>query len=627
MYRISILSLLLLAGYLSLGQTVITVAGQAGISGDEDGLPRDEARFNNPHGLEVDQQGNVYIADRWNHKIRKISSDGSVSTIAGTGEVGSVNGAGTEASFHEPWGIAVAPDGTVYVADTYNNCIRKIDSNNDVTTFSGTGSYGVEDGPATQARFAHPTGIVVDSLGNVIVCDHRGHTIRKVTPGGYVTTLAGQAFEIGDKDGPGLNARFHRPYGLTIAPNGSIIVADERNHKIRAIGAGGLVTTLAGTGILGSLDGVADSTRFNYPWDVTCDPAGNVFVMDGDNHVIRRISPQGIVSTYVGEAGTKGALDGTGIYASFNGATAISYDPSSGDLYVGDAYNNLIRRITLTAVSPSLIAQGYQTGDSICVGSQVTFEITPAVFEQIRFSVNGQIIQEDNLHSLRHQFDQEGWNTVSADLVDGSGNIFTTATIRLWVAGGPLLSFSHTITNTSEQSLEVDFVAASAPGVSFFWDFGDEAIPTSDSPSPQVSYERPGVFTVELIGTTSFGCADTIIKTDLIIFNPNPVDTSQVNPTPGQTPDQGPVFIPTAFTPNQDGQNDVLYVRGNIRQLHLQVFNSWGEFVFQSENPTTGWDGHHRGAPAQMGTYVVLAKGLTQDGEAFSIHTHVHLLR
>ncbi|MFK7972323.1 MAG: SMP-30/gluconolactonase/LRE family protein [Bacteroidia bacterium] len=625
--------IILLWGVLGLSQgyaqTVVTVAGQAGIPGDEDGLPRAEARFNNPHGLEVDRDGNVYVADRWNHKIRKIATDGTVTTIAGTGEVGSVNGPGDAASFHEPWGIAVAPDGTVYVADTYNNCIRKIDANNQVTTLSGTGSYGVEDGPATQARFAHPTGIVVDSLGNIIVCDHRGHTIRKITPGGFVTTLAGKAFEIGDADGLGTAARFHRPYGLTIDSDGRIIIADERNHRIRAISTGGLVSTLAGTGVLGSLDGKTDTARFNYPWDVTCDPAGNVFVMDGDNHVVRRISPQGVVSTYVGEAGTKGALDGTGIYASFNGATAISYDPSSGDLYIGDAYNNLVRRITNASINPSLTAQGYQTGDSICIGTVVSFDIRPAIFEQISFSIDGQSVQSGDSHTLIHTFDQTGAHTISADMVDGSGNVFTAESMRLWVEGGPLLSFSHTINNVSQTEAEVDFVAASAPGVSFIWSFGDDEIADSNLPTPRVQYRNAGVFSVTLIGATPFGCTDTVIKTDLIIFNPNPVDTTEVvNPNPGPAASsQGPVFIPTAFTPNGDGQNDILFVRGSIRELNLQVYNSWGEFVFQSQNPGTGWDGYHRGAEAQTGTYVILAKGTLQDGEPFSIQTQVHLLR
>lgn len=608
-------------------QTVITVAGQAGISGDEDGLPRTEARFNNPHGLEVDRQGNVYIADRWNHKIRKISPGGVVETIAGTGEVGIANGPGDEASFHEPWGIAVAQDGTVYIADTYNNCIRKIDANHEVTTLSGTGSYGVEDGPATQARFAHPTGIVVDSLGNIIVCDHRGHTIRKITPGGYVTTLAGAPFETGDTDGLGAAARFHRPYGLTIDGTGRIIIADERNHRIRAISPGGLVTTLAGTGDLGSLDGRADTAMFNYPWDVACDPAGNVFVMDGDNHVVRRISPQGIVSTYVGEAGTKGALDGSGIYGSFNGATAISYDPKSGDLYIGDAYNNLIRRISHSAIIPSLEAAGYQNGDSICIEQSLRFEVRPAIFEQVSFQIDGTEVQSEAFHSFLMQFTQSGMHTITADMVDGSGNMFSTDPFQIWVEPGPLLSFSHSVTNETATALDVAFMAASAPNVRFLWDFGDDDISDSDLPNPQVQYRKAGVFTVQLMGATPFGCADTLIKTDLILFNPNtpPTDTTTVPVDTTQA--QSSIFIPTAFTPNGDNQNDLLYVRGPIRQLFFHVYNSWGELVFESSSPDQGWNGYHRGKLAQTGTYVVLAKGTLTDGTSFSQNTQVHLLR
>ena len=196
MKNIFILGILLLWSIDSYTQLVITIAGVIETSGEEDG-PAFEATFSNPHGIATDEQGNIYIADRFGHKIRKLSTDGNVITIAGSGLVGSNDGVGQGASFNEPWGICVGNDGNIYVADTRNNLIRKITPSGIVTTLAGSGNYGTSDGYGLSATFGNPTGIEMDANGNLFIADHLTHIIRKIDPTGFVTTFAGFAIHSG----------------------------------------------------------------------------------------------------------------------------------------------------------------------------------------------------------------------------------------------------------------------------------------------------------------------------------------------------------------------------------------------------------------------------------------------
>ena len=193
-------------------QLVTTVAGQPEIAGSNDGEPF-SATFNNPHGIAIGQDGTVYVADRWSHTIRKITIDGMVSTIAGTpGVSGSTDGMGAAALFNEPWGLCVNADDEVLVADTRNNKIRKISPDGEVTTIAGSGNFGTSNGIGTAATFGNPTGIECDSEGNIYVADHLTHIIRKIDVLGFVTTLAGKPYQTGSVDGQGSQASFNRPY-------------------------------------------------------------------------------------------------------------------------------------------------------------------------------------------------------------------------------------------------------------------------------------------------------------------------------------------------------------------------------------------------------------------------------
>jgi len=271
---------------------------------------------------------------------------GTVTTFAG-GVNGSTDGTGADARFNSPYGVAVDGDGNVYVADTSNHTIRKITAAGVVTTLAGTaGSSGSADGTGAAARFWGPRGPAVDGGGNVYVADYGNYTIRKITAAGVVTTLAGTAGSFGSADGTGADARFFYPYGVAVDGDGNVYVADRANHTIRKITPAGVVTTLAGAaGSSGSADGTGAVARFNYPDGVAVDGGGNVYVADTSNHTIRKITPAGVVTTLVGAATENGFSDGRGPLARLYAPYGVAVD-GGGNVYVADYANHAIRKVT-----------------------------------------------------------------------------------------------------------------------------------------------------------------------------------------------------------------------------------------------------------------------------------------
>ncbi|MFY0599644.1 MAG: cadherin domain-containing protein [Cyclobacteriaceae bacterium] len=334
--------------FLSIGSlaNVTTLAGVAEVSGSADGQGT-AASFFNPTGVAVDIQGNVFVADAFNHLIRKIDPSGNVTTLAGSGTRGSSNGQGTAASFFNPTGVAVDIQGNVFVVENGNHLIRKIDPSGNVTTLAGAGSEGSADGQGTAASFFNPFGIAVDSQGNVFVAEELNHLIRKIDPSGNVTTLAGTAGTVGSADGQGTAASFNSPAGVTVDSQGNVFVADFDNHLIRKIDPSGNVTTFAGkAGIVGSADGQGTAASFNSPAGVTVDSQGNVLVVENGNHLIRKIDPSGNVTTLAG-AGTQGSADGQGTAASFTNPFGIAVD-SQDNVFVADFDNHLIRKVNVS---------------------------------------------------------------------------------------------------------------------------------------------------------------------------------------------------------------------------------------------------------------------------------------
>ena len=327
-----------------------TLAGTAGNSGSTDATGS-AARFKNPHGVAVDSAGNVFVADYLNHTIRKVTSAGVVTTLAGTaGSAGSTDATGSAARFNSPTGVSVDSAGNVFVSDYNNNTIRKVTSAGVVTTLAGTaGSTGSTDATGSAARFFRPGGVAVDTAGNLFVADELNNTIRKVTSAGVVTTLAGTAGSFGSTDATGSAARFFRPHGVSVDTAGNVFVADVKNHTIRKVTSAGVVTTLAGTaGSTGSTDATGSAARFYSPYGVAVDSAGNVFVAEYVNSTIRKVTSAGVVTTEAGLAINTGSNNGLGPAARFSGPIAVAVD-TAGNVFVADYSNHIIRNTITSA--------------------------------------------------------------------------------------------------------------------------------------------------------------------------------------------------------------------------------------------------------------------------------------
>jgi sugar lactone lactonase YvrE len=319
--------------------TVSTLAGSNGVSGAADGTGT-AATFNSPTGVTVDSSGNVFVADFGNLKIRKITSAGVVTTFAGDGSWGSTNGPGATASFKGPTGIVIDGAGNLYVTDSWNNhVIRKITSAGVVSTLAGTmGVAGAADGIGVAATFTAPTGIAIDNTGTILYVTDNQTVIRKIIIAtGVVTTLAGQVGIYGSADGTGSAATFNGPTGIAVDGSGNIYVSDS-NTSVRKITSAGVVTTFV------------VSTSFNGPYGLAIDTAGNIYVGDTSHkattssHTIQKITPAGVLSTIAGSSGIIGSADGTGTVARFNFPYGIAVD-SAGNLYIADKANHLIRKM------------------------------------------------------------------------------------------------------------------------------------------------------------------------------------------------------------------------------------------------------------------------------------------
>lgn len=333
-----------------------TYAG-TGIAGDTYG-PLTEAQFMLPNGVSFDETtGDLIVTDRTAQAIKRISKDGTVTKIAGTGVRSSVNGALTIATFNNPYKSAVDKNGNIYVADNGSNLIRKIDlSSNTVSTLAGGGSTGAFlDGQGTSARFNTITGIAVDEDGFVYVADAVNHAVRKISPTGTVTTLAGNG-TAGIIDGDWPNVRMNRPTAVCVGKDGFVYAADRYGQRIRKINRHtGRTITIAGSGgsasnTGGQVDGEALKARFNNPWGIEAAADGTVYVSElgasgSATHTIRMIK-DGIVTTIAGNAtfNAPGYVNGLQGVSRFNNPTDLAVD-NEGNIYVGDMNNYVIRKI------------------------------------------------------------------------------------------------------------------------------------------------------------------------------------------------------------------------------------------------------------------------------------------
>ncbi len=359
------------------GGIVLTLAGMAGTTGSADGNGS-AARFWAPQGMAVSPAGTIYVADTANSTLRTVTTGGNVSTFAGSPSAGSANGPAFSARFYNPRNVAVDGSSNLYVADTQNSVIRKITPLGVVSVLAGTpGVSGSVDGPGITALFSGPQGIAVDNAGNVYVADTGNHTIRKVSSGGSVVTLAGLAGNPGNADGTGTGAHFYNPEGVAVDGSGNVYVADTWNHTIRKITAGGVSSTLAGlAGTFGTFDGTTSGARFNGPTGVAVDGSGNVYVADYNNHTVRKVTAAGVTTTLAGWAGIWGNTDGSN--ALFFGPSGVSVD-GLGNLYVVDSGNHTLRKITLTGVVSTVAGTPGVSGSVDGTGSGAEFDYPAGV--------------------------------------------------------------------------------------------------------------------------------------------------------------------------------------------------------------------------------------------------------
>ena len=335
-----------------------TVVGTGMGSFSGDGGAATSATIRNPNGVALDSAGNLYIGDSSNHRIRRVDAAGNISTIAGTGANGFSSGGGTAASaqLDFPNGLVVDSAGDLYFADENNHRIRRVDAAGNIATFAGTGAGGIfgafggDGGPATAAAFRYPPNIALDNAGNLYIADYGNRRVRKVDAAGNIATIAGTgAAGFSGDGGPATAAPVDGPTGIALDSAGNIYIADTNNHRIRKMDPSGNISTIAGTGSAGfSGDGGrATAAQINFPRHVALDGAGNLYIADASNHRIRRVDASGNISTIAG-TGT-GGFSGDGGMASaaqLNDPRGIAVDSASRYIYVADSDNHRIRRIS-----------------------------------------------------------------------------------------------------------------------------------------------------------------------------------------------------------------------------------------------------------------------------------------
>jgi uncharacterized protein (TIGR03437 family) len=336
-----------------IGTSTATVLG--------DGGPAIEAALSNPIGLWLDASHNLYIADSGFNRVRQVAASNGVisntsviTTLAGNGTASFAGdgAAATSANLYAPFKAIFDSAGNMYIADVQNQVVRMVSkSSGFISTFAGNNGYGFggDGGPATSAVLNHPVGLAFDSAGNLYIGDSNNHRIRKVTPGGVISTVAGNGNQGFSGDGgPAINAQLNDPFGIAFDPYGNLYIADNGNNRIRVLLTNGTITTVAGNGKAGySGDMIpATSAELNSPYDVAFDPYGNLYIADANNYRIRKVTPNGAILTIGGGTGEGYSGDGfVGTNAKLNSPSGLVVD-NSGNVYIADSSNNVIRQLS-----------------------------------------------------------------------------------------------------------------------------------------------------------------------------------------------------------------------------------------------------------------------------------------
>jgi sugar lactone lactonase YvrE len=346
-------------------QIIITVAGTGSLGYSGDGGPAASAQLDLPRGVAVDASGNLYIADTNNNRVRKVSStSGIITTVAGNGicantALGCYSGDGgpaTSAGLNSPGGVAVDANGDLYIADADDCRVLKVSAGGIITTVAGSGwcGYSGDGGPAASAMLWQPLGVAVDATGSLYIADAYNSRVRKVSPAGIITTVAGTGgcwispiYCYSGDGGPATSAELSYPLGVAVDVTGNLYIADAMNGRVRKVSAGGIITTVAGGCSCSSPgDGGPATSAFVSPWGVAVDASGNLYIADAGNGRVRKVSPAGIITTVAGDDGLGYPGDGgLATSAELNEPSGVAVD-ARGDLYIADALDNRVRLVT-----------------------------------------------------------------------------------------------------------------------------------------------------------------------------------------------------------------------------------------------------------------------------------------
>ena len=427
--------------------TITTVAGTEDL---EDGGPAIEARLDNPSGVVLDGTGNLYIVDRGNHRIRKVDTTGTISTIAGTGKPGfsGDGGPATEAQLNFPGGVAVDGAGNLYIVDRANSRVRKVDTAGTITTIAGTGERGFSEdgGPAIEADLNDPRATAVDGAGNLYIVDGGNHRVHKVDTTGTITTIAGtEERGFSGDGGPATEAQLNFPGGVAVDGAGNLYIVDGGNYRVRKVDTTGTITTIAGTGERGfSGDGgPATEAQLIFPSGVAVDRADNLYIVDGSGYRIRKVDATGTITTIAGtgESGFSGD-GGPAIEAQLGFSTSAAVD-GAGNLYIADSNNNRIRILVPARLDFAHFANGASIVSDLVFVNAGSDPIRPALTfydsQGSRISADSVVdvtedlmVQADGSLTVQTEMEPLSELTISTH---GRGEL-TTGSVKT-VAGGP----------------------------------------------------------------------------------------------------------------------------------------------------------------------------------------------
>ena len=418
--------------------TITTVAGTGEHGFGGDGGPAAKALFRSVSSLAIDGDGNLYIADYWNNRIRRVDTRGIITTVAGTGQEGysGDGGPASKARINGPLGVAVDVSGNLYIADADNHRVRRVDARGTITTVAGTGrsSYGGDGGPAARAHLSTPVGLAFDGVGNLYIADHHDHRIRRVDNRGTITTVAGTGEKGYGGDGSrAVEAQLDGPLGIAIDVAGNLYISDNYNHRIRRVDTAGTITTVAGDGRgdFGGDGGPAVKAHVSYPNDVALDGAGNLYIADRWNHRIRRVDATGTITSIAGIGSSSyGGDGGPAVEAHLHEPEDVALD-EAGNLYIADSGNHRIRRVDSEGIITTVAGTG-TSGYSGDGGPAVEAQLyTP---RGVAVDGAGNLYIADYLNGRIRRVDSEGIITTVTDRADYPSDLVVDESGTLYIA-------------------------------------------------------------------------------------------------------------------------------------------------------------------------------------------------